>query len=50
MVVSVCSGHLSGMVFGDPESGTDHSLKEVSGCFIWHKVHTQECTEAFCAV
>ena len=28
------------MVCGDPESGTDHSLKEVSGYSIWYRVHT----------
>ena len=28
------------MVCADPESGTDHSLKEVSACLIWHKVNT----------
>ena len=28
------------MMCGDPESGTDHSLKEVSACLIWHRVDT----------
>ena len=28
------------MVCGDLESGTDHSLKEVSACLIWHRVDT----------
>ena len=23
------------MVYSDPETGNDHSLKEVSACFIW---------------
>ena len=28
------------MVRGDPESGTDHSLKDVSAYIIWYRVHT----------
>ena len=28
------------MVCGDPELGTDHSLKKVSACLFWHKVDT----------
>ena len=28
------------MVCGDPESGTDHSLKQVSAYIIWYRVHT----------
>ena len=28
------------MVCGDPESGTDHSLKEVSAYIRWYRVHT----------
>ena len=28
------------MVCGDPESGTDQSLKEVSAYIIWYRVHT----------
>ena len=28
------------MVCGDPASGTDHSLKEVSAYIIWYRVHT----------
>ena len=29
-----------GQPLGDPESGTDHSLKEVSAYIIWYRVHT----------
>ena len=28
------------MVCGDPESGTDHSLKEVSAYIVWYRMHT----------
>ena len=28
------------MVYGDPESGTDYSLKEVNAYIIWYRVHT----------
>ena len=31
---------LSYIVGGDPESGIDHSLKEVSAYIIWYRVHT----------
>ena len=30
------------IVCGDPESGTDQSLKEVSACLIWHRVNTAQ--------
>ena len=44
-VVPVCSCHQSKAplpkeVCCDPESGTDHSLKEVSVCLIWNRVYT----------
>ena len=28
------------MLYGDLESGTGHSLKEVNACLTWHRVHT----------
>ena len=46
--MSVCNGlppytgstPLPYMVCGDPDSGTDHSLKEVNAYIIWYRVHT----------
>ena len=43
ILLSVCNGHppaFKYMVCGDPESGTDHSLKEVSAYIIWYRMHT----------
>ena len=62
-VVSVSSGPLPQaphgeplpyMVCAGPESGTDHSLKKVSACRIWHKVdtalgHLGSCHKDVCA-
>ena len=60
---SVCNGHpllytgstlLPYMVCSDPESGTDHSLKEVSAYIIWYRVHTWglqgKCHKFFCVL
>ena len=40
MVISSGSIPLPYMVCDDPESGTDHSLQEVSAYSIWYRVHT----------
>ena len=43
MVISPQAPHgkpLPYMMCRDPESGTDHSLKEISVCLIWHRVDT----------
>ena len=43
------------MVCGDPESGTDHSMKDATACcLIWDRVHTgtsrETVTRLFCAI
>ena len=55
MVTPLYTGRtpLPHMVCADPESGTDHSLKEVSAYIIWYRVHTwglQGKQVIFCAL
>ena len=55
MVISyTCSQPLPYRACSDPESGTDHSLKEVSAYIIWYSVHTWDlqgsCHKDVCAV
>ena len=42
MVIPLYTGStpLPYMVCGDPESGTDYSLLEVSAYIIWYRIHT----------